>query len=160
MLKVVKGDRPSRPPSGLSETLWNLLVAMWAEQYARKPRKRPSARTVLDRLGECIDHWGKSITPLKPEDWENTGLCRASPDDYGTSFMTLLQIQRMIPHPWRVIFGIALVTLVLTRDLNDLGFSRTELAVLLSQLDCPARLKHSGGLGMSSRCVLVSNSLL
>ena len=159
MLKVVKGDRPSRPPSGFSETLWYLLVATWAEQYAREPRKRPSARTVLNRLAKCTDHWGKSITPLIPEDWENTGLCHVSPNDYGAFFMTLLQTQKMIPHSRRVFFGVVLAILVLTRDLNDLVFSQTEPAVLLSQLDCPARLKHSGSLGMSSRCVLAGNSL-
>ena len=74
MLKVVKGDRPGRPSSGLSNALWDLLATTWVEQYAQKPRERPSVSTVLARLKECVDDWGKSILPLIPEDWEGTGL--------------------------------------------------------------------------------------
>ena len=117
MLKVVKGDRPSRPPSGLSETLWDLLVATWVEQYVQKPRSRPPVSTVLTRLNGCVDDWGKSIIPLIPEDWENTCLCRVSPNDYNTFLMTLLQIQKIIPYSRQVTFGVVLATLVLTRDL-------------------------------------------
>ena len=73
MLKVVKGDRPARPSSGLSETLWDLLVATWVEQYAQRSRERPPASTVLAQLKECVDDWGKSIIPLVPEDWEDVG---------------------------------------------------------------------------------------
>ena len=90
MLKVMKGDRPDRPSSGLSETLWNLLVTTWAEQYAQKPCERPFVSTVLTRLKECVDDWGKSIVPFTPEDYENTGLCRMSPNDCGSLFMPLL----------------------------------------------------------------------
>ena len=75
MLKVIKGARPDRPPSGLSETLWDLLMAAWVEQYAQKPQERPSASTVLTRLKDCVDDWGKSITPLSIPDkyWEDIG---------------------------------------------------------------------------------------
>lgn len=73
MFKVVKGDRPGRPSPGFSETLWDLLVATWVEQYAQKPQERPSASAVLTRLKECVDDWGESIVPLTSEDWENTG---------------------------------------------------------------------------------------
>ena len=77
-----KGDRPDRPPSGFSETLWNLVVATWVEQYAQKPRERPSASTVLARLKGCVDDWGKSIIPLVPKDWGNAGSCRLSANDW------------------------------------------------------------------------------
>ena len=124
----MKGDRPDRPPSGLSETLWNLLVAMWVEQYAQKPCERPSASTVLTRLKECVDDWGKSIIPLIPEDWENTGSCRMSPNDCGGLFMSLLQMMKVVPQPWQVIFIIGLVILYLdaleqTSLFSDLNFT-------------------------------------
>ena len=93
MLKVVKGDRPDRPPSGLSETLWNLLAVIWAEQYAQKPRNRPLASTLVTQLRECVGDWGKSILPLVPEDWDNTGLCHMFPNGGDSSFMSLSQIQ-------------------------------------------------------------------
>ena len=73
MLKVVKGDRPDRPSSGLSNALWDLLVATWVVQYAQKPRERPLVSTVLALLKEYVDDWGKSIIPLTPEDWEDVG---------------------------------------------------------------------------------------
>ena len=120
MLKVVQGHRPSRPSSGLSEALWDLLVATWAEQFAQKPRKRPPIHTVLSRLGECVDHWGKSITPLIPEDWENIGLCRMSPNPFGSLFMSFLQVVTAISQLRRVIFTIELVILSLTRRSHGL----------------------------------------
>ena len=73
ILKVAKGDRPDRPSSGHSDVLWNLLVVTWAAQYAQKPRERPPVSTVLARLKECVDDWGKSMIPLIPEDWEDVG---------------------------------------------------------------------------------------
>ena len=113
MLKVVKGDRPDRPSSGLSDALWDLLVATWVVQYARKPRERPSVSTVLIRLKECVGDWGKSITPLIQDDWEN--------DD---STITASH------------FNIGLVILLLTGDSNGLARSRTGFVV--SQLNRPA----------------------
>ena len=130
MIKVMKGDRPDRPPSGLSETLWDLMVATWAEQYAQKPQERPSTSTVLTRLKECIGDWGKSTLPLIPEDWENTGSCRMSPNDCDGLFMSLLQVMTMVSQSWQVIFIIGLVILLLARDLNDLAHSRTDFTIL------------------------------
>ena len=127
--KVGRGNRPDRPPSGLSETLWGLLVATWVEQYAQKPHERPSAFIVLAQLEECVYDWGKSIIPLVPEDWKNTGSCRMFPDDYGSLFMSLLQVAVVISQPWQVIFIIGL-DILLAGDLNDLTCSRTGLAIL------------------------------
>ena len=130
MFKVMKGNRPDRPPSGFSETLWGLLVATWVEQYAQKPRKRPSASTVLTRLKKCVGHWGKSIIPLVPEDWKNTGSCRMSPNDRGGLFTSLLQVMTMTSQSWQVIFIIGLAILLLARDLNDLTCFQTGFAIL------------------------------
>ena len=95
MLKVVKGDRPDRPSSWLSDALWDLLVATWVVHYAQKPQERPSVSTVLTRLQECVDDWGESIIPLRPEEWEDIGWCRMSPYDCCGLFMSLLQMQVM-----------------------------------------------------------------
>ena len=96
MLKVMKGDRPDRPPSGLSKTLWDLMVATWVEQYAQEPCKRPSASTLLTRLKDCVDDWGESIIPLIPEGWGDTGSCGMSPNDCDNLFMSFLQVMTMI----------------------------------------------------------------
>ena len=71
MLNVLKGDRPDRPSSGLSDALWDLLVKTWVVQYAQKRRERPLVTAVLVRLKKCVGDWGKSIVPLIPDDWEN-----------------------------------------------------------------------------------------
>ena len=99
MFKVVKGKRPDRPSSGLSDALWDLLVATWVVQYAQKPRERPSVSTVLTRLRACVDDWGESIVPFIPEDWQDIGRCRMPPNDYDGFFMSLLQTQAMIMIP-------------------------------------------------------------
>ena len=65
------GVRPDRPPSGLSDTLWELLVATWAVQHAQEPGGRPPAWTILDRLKETVDDWGRSIVPPVPEYWQD-----------------------------------------------------------------------------------------
>ena len=105
MLKVVKGDRPDRPSSGLSDALWDLLVATWVVQYAQKPRERPSVSAVLARLKECVDDWGKSIIPLIPEDWQDIGWCNMPPNGHCSLFISLLQTQAitMIPQSRQVI---------------------------------------------------------
>lgn len=118
MLKVIQGDRPGRPIPGLSETLWNLLVATWVEQYAQKPQERPSASTVLARLKECVGDWGKSIIPLIPEDWKDIGW-------YVLGWLwqfvhVLFQVLTMTPQSRQVIFIIGSVILLFTKNLNDL----------------------------------------
>ena len=83
MLKVVKGDRPDRPSPGLSDALWDLLVATWVEQYARKSQERPLVSAVLAGLKKCVGDWGRSIIPLIPEDEDISGWCHMSPNDRG-----------------------------------------------------------------------------
>ena len=129
MYKVMKGDQPDQPPSGLSKMLWDLLVSTWVEQSVQKPREWPSASAVLTRLKECVADWGKTILPLVPEDWKNTSSCRMSPDDCGSLFMSLLQMM-MISQSWRVIFIICLVFLLLARDLNALACFLTGFDIL------------------------------
>ena len=70
MLRVMDGVQPDRPPSGFSDTLWELLASTWVVQHAHEPPGRPPARTVLGKLKECVDDWGKSIVPLVPEHWQ------------------------------------------------------------------------------------------
>jgi len=82
MLKAVKGDRPDRPSPGLSDALWDLLVATWVEQYARKPRERPLVSAVLTGLKKCVGDWGRSITPLIPEDWQDIDTSDDDDDDF------------------------------------------------------------------------------
>ena len=117
MLKVIKGGRPDRPPSGFSETLWDLLVATWVEQHAQKPRERPSASTVLTRLKECVDDWGKSITALVPGEWGDIGRRHILTNECRSPLIFLLQRQAtmVIPQLRRVTFVIGLVILLLTR---------------------------------------------
>jgi len=69
----MKGDRPNRPPSGFSDTLWKLLIKTWVEQCVKGRRRRPTASTVLDRLKQDVDHWEKSIIPLVPRQWQESG---------------------------------------------------------------------------------------
>ena len=108
MLKVMKGDRPDRPSPGLSDALWDLLVATWVEQHARKPQERPLVSAVLTGLKKCVGDWGRSIIPLIP-DWENTGRCHMSSRGYGDSFISLVQAQTMtmILQSWRVISSVS-----------------------------------------------------
>jgi len=73
IFKVMKGDRPDRPPLGFSDTLWKLLTKTWVEQRVKGPRRRPAASTVLNRLKQDVDHWEKSIIPLVPRQWHESG---------------------------------------------------------------------------------------
>ena len=66
MYKIIEGDRPGRPSSGFSDQLWELLVSTWCAEYGSQPSKRPSTSVVLDRLGEDVHNWGKSIIPPTP----------------------------------------------------------------------------------------------
>jgi len=69
-LMVARGGRPKRPRPGFPDTLWELLLRTWVVQHAHESQRRPSARTILDRLKECVDHWGESIDPIIPEFWQ------------------------------------------------------------------------------------------
>ena len=69
----MKGDRPERPPLGFSDALWESLVETWVIEDGPESNRRPSASAILDRLKGDIDHWEKSIVPLVPEEWQESG---------------------------------------------------------------------------------------
>jgi len=75
MFKIPNGVRPDRPPSGLSDTLWELLETTWVVQNYQQSQGRPDAGTVLDRLKKCVDHEGEPIDPLVPESRREDGGC-------------------------------------------------------------------------------------
>jgi len=105
------GTRPNRPPSGLSDTLWELLVATWVVQHAQEPGGRPPASTVLDRLKEIVDEWGESIVPLVPEFWQEDSGCRMSLSERHGLFMSFLPLQVLMRMSqwgrtrWQVVFA-------------------------------------------------------
>lgn len=137
----MRGTRPDRPPSGLSNTLWELLEAMWVVQHAQEPLGRPPARIVLDRLKECVDHWGQSIIPIIPESWQESGY-HMSPSKCCTLFMFLLQRQalkvlRSGRTRWQVIFFDRVDYPAVDRGLRDLTLgqsSRDSLTYTASRL--------------------------
>jgi len=65
MCKVLKGERPDRPPAGLSDRLWGVLVATWHAEHESKPSKRPQTLVILDRLKEDASNWGESSVQLQ-----------------------------------------------------------------------------------------------
>jgi len=80
IFKVIEGGRPDRPPFGFSDKLWKLLMKMWVEQRVKGTRRRPSASTVLDGLKQDVDRWEKSIMPLIPREWQESGGYNTSPN--------------------------------------------------------------------------------
>ena len=66
---------------------------MWVVQRALESEMRPPARTVLDRLKECVDDWGGSIVPLVPKSWQEDGRCHMSPSERYSLSMSLLPQQ-------------------------------------------------------------------
>ena len=73
MFKVLSGDRPNRPVLEFSDALWGLLVSTWVEEDGPESKRWPSATTVLDQLKKDAGHWGKSIIPLVPKEWQESG---------------------------------------------------------------------------------------
>lgn len=63
MYKVIEGDRPSRPSSGFSDQLWELLASTWRTEYGSRPSGRPPTSIILDQLNEDVCDWGGSIIP-------------------------------------------------------------------------------------------------
>ena len=61
--KVIEGGRPNRPPSGFTDSFWELLTDNWLAEHGSQSQKRPHTSTVIDRLNKEVDNWGKSITP-------------------------------------------------------------------------------------------------
>ena len=91
--KVVNGGRPRRPP-GFNDSLWDLLAETWLDQHFDEPQKRPPISTVLDRLRESVDDWGKSIIPQILH-WEETSEYPMSPSKCRDSLMSLLRKQTL-----------------------------------------------------------------
>ena len=85
MIKVVGGDRPDRPPSVFTDSLWELLEETWLVEHGSQSPKRPQVSTVLDRLGREADNWGKSITP--PDVVESTRRAGYNVEDGGELFL-------------------------------------------------------------------------
>ena len=63
VIKVARGEKPSRPTSGFSDALWNLLLKAWDPEYKSQPSKRPSILTVSHQMKEDADDWDKFIAP-------------------------------------------------------------------------------------------------
>ena len=57
ILKVTTGEKPSRPVSGFSDALWDLLFKVWDPEYGPDPPRQPPARTILDQMKEDADDW-------------------------------------------------------------------------------------------------------
>ncbi|KAJ6459900.1 kinase-like domain-containing protein, partial [Mycena sanguinolenta] len=58
VLKVMSGERPARPPTSMSDDLWALVTAAWAQNFSDRPdinmiigRMRTNARLVLPTHG-------------------------------------------------------------------------------------------------------------
>lgn len=71
MLEVVEGKKPSRPPSGFSDNLWNLLLEVWDPEYGSQPSRRPSIPSILDQMREDAEGWDQSLIlgqPLQVEE--------------------------------------------------------------------------------------------
>ena len=88
--KVLKEEIPDRPFSGFSDGLWELLLTVWVAERGMQLQRRPSASIVLDRLKEDIDHWGKSIVPLIPNQWQESSGYLARSSERCTLFMVPL----------------------------------------------------------------------
>lgn len=74
----MKGERPDRPPLGFPDALWDLVNTTWVEQRVNQPQSRPLVSTVLNRLKERADQWDKSIVPVVPKRWRESGGNRES----------------------------------------------------------------------------------
>ena len=57
------GRKPDRPPSGLSDELWNLLLATWDAERGCQPPKRPPIQTIANQLEEDAKRWDQFIVP-------------------------------------------------------------------------------------------------
>jgi len=75
MLKVMRGEKPERPPAGFSDALWNLLLTAWDAEYRSQPPKRPSIRTISNQMKEDAIVWHKFIVPLPRSGVEEEEFC-------------------------------------------------------------------------------------
>ena len=122
--------------------LWDLLGETWVEQYAQKPRNRPPVSTVLTRLKECIGDWGKSIIPLVPEDWENTGWCRMSPNDWQFFHVPFTDTDDDDDDP--TITASNFQQRVVDEEFERFGLFLADFSISLSQLNRPAQAEPFG----------------
>lgn len=88
MCKVLRGDRPDRPPSGFTDPLWELLTATWLVEHGSQSPKRPQISAILGRLNEEVENWGTLIVP--PRVVESTGRVGYRIEDDGGFFCSFV----------------------------------------------------------------------
>ena len=64
---------------------------MWVVERNMKTPRRPVASIVLGRLKEDVNHWGESIVPLVPNQWQESSGYPPCLSECCTLLMPLLQ---------------------------------------------------------------------
>jgi len=77
MLEVMRGKKPDRPPSGFSDTLWNLLLAAWDAEHRSQPSKRPFIQSIVNQLQEDVDEWDQDMILPPPEEGDESCMSSA-----------------------------------------------------------------------------------
>ena len=71
----------------------------WVAEDGPGSKRRPSASVVLYRLKKDVEHWGKSILPLVPEEWQGSGGCSRCLSICRGLLTILLQRQVLMEEP-------------------------------------------------------------